>query len=702
MIRGGRHLRAWAATATVIAAVLLAAVMANLVGARTSTRIDLTFTGAHRLSPRTTQLLDRLAPGYELVLAVDRAGVDQRSHDAVIDLLGAMAESTPSLLLRVLDVGSPRGRTQFEELVAGLMERERPAIEEQRERFLSAASRFDAVAAALRPAQAELESLAQAVPGDRADARDIRSFFSQRAALLDLLANQLSQLAAAVRTELEDTSAALPDTATLRDRVLPELQKIDAELAPVVAQLARFAATDSMPESYKPRAAALGRSLGATRDELAVEADALVRFRRASVFRVASALEAGEALLLIGPGETGLTGIERETLIPSAGVAAHAPAEVARRAEDLVAIALASLSSHDPPILVMLHAEVDPFVMSTPIFEQFIERNRLRGVDVVEWPLMTQPDPPPLEPLDPAGTRPVVYFVIAPNSAASSVEGKEELAGARRAARLGDTLAALIDDEASMIVSVNPSVFPTFGDTDPIARALEPIGLVPLTGSPLVFDQLGPQGVHRSLTAADAAGTAGEHALNDALASLPVRLLWPIVVDAAEKPGIVSLPLLEIEGGADRWLESQWIGLWQAASGGASGTSVVFDAGRDVRRDRYVVARAAERVRGPSLRPQRVICVGSNGWALDRVAQERAVIDGRLVPTHPGNLELIDAGVFWLAGHDEMIARGASTASAPTVGPIEPATLRLVQWIVIAGLPLSVLLLGVACRIIRG
>lgn len=702
MIRSTRHLRAAAATLIVVAATLLAVLMANLIGTTTSTRLDLTFTGAHHLSPRTAQLLDRLTPGYEIILAVDQAAVDARSRDAVVDLLGTMADASAALTVRVIDVGSPRGRSQFESLVDALKLRDKPAIDRQSARFLESAAAFESAAAALRQSQAELESLAQAVPTDRPDARDIRTFFAQRAALMSLLADQLAQITTAVRTELEDTAGALPDTATLRDRVVPELKKIDVQLAPVVSQLGRFATTANMPESYKPRAAALSRALGSARDRLTVEADALVRFRRASVFRVASTLEAGEACLVIGPGEGGLTGIERDMLIPTAGAASYAPAETARRAEDLVTIALSSLASRDRPILVMLHAEIDPFVMSTPILEQFIERSRLRGIDIVEWPLITQPEHPPLEPLDPDHSRPVVYFVIAPNSAAASVGGNEELAGARRATRLGLTLQKLIDDEASMLVNVNPSVFPTFGDTDPVASALAPLGLEPLTGSPIVFDQLGPNGTHRSLTAADAVGTSGQHPLNAALATLPVRMLWPVAIDAVETPGIETTPLLEIRGGADRWLESVWVALWQAASGGAAGTVVTFDDGRDTRRDKYIVAQAAERSRGPTQRPQRVICVGSNAWALDRVAQERAVIDGRLVPLHPGNLELIDAGVFWLAGQDEMIARGASTASAPTVGPIEPGTLRLLQWLIIAGLPALILAIGIGYRIIRG
>ncbi len=701
-----RYLRACLSTIVVVAAALLSVVLANLIGARTSTRFDLTLTGTHRLSPRTAQLLDRLPDGYQIILAVDRAGVDQRAYDAVVDLLNEMADSSPSLGVQIVDVGKPRQRAQFEALVADLRERDRPLVEQQAQRLAEAASRFTEAAATLRQSQTELESLAQSVPGNRPDARDIREFFAQRGALAMHLADQLEQVASAVRTGIAPVEGALPDTATMRDRVLPELEKIDAQLAPVISQLGRFASTDAMPQNHKPASGRLGRTLASVRDSLLVEADALSRFERASVFRVASALEQGEACLIVGPPDAGVTGIQRDTLIPSsAGLSAarvRAPMEIARRAEDLVTIALSSLASHDRPILVMLHAEVEPFVMSTPAFEQFIERNRMRGVDVVEWSLLTHPDPPALEPLDPGGTRPVVYFVIAPNSAAASVGGNEDLAGARRAARLGITLGSLLENGASAMVSVNPSVFPTFGDIDPIAATLEPFGLLPLTGSPLVFEVLDASGQRRTLTAVDAVGVQGDNTLSQAVADLPTRLIWPIVIDVEPIEGVETNAVLEVKGGSDRWLESQWIGLWQAASGSGAGAGVTYDPARDVRRDRYAVARTAERIVDGTLRPQRILCIGSNAWALDRVAQARTTVDGRLVALHPGNLELIDASVFWLAGQDEMIARGASTASAPTVSAIEPAMRTRLEWALIAGLPLGVLVLGVGYRVLRG
>lgn len=698
-----RHMRAWASTTIVMAAILLAVIMANLAASTRHARIDLTFTRAHRLSPRTTQLLDRLGPGYQIVLAVDRAATDQRCFDATLDLLNQMADRTTSLDLRTIDVGSTSGRAQFESLIVELQNRERPLVESQAARFNQSATQLQSNAAVLRQSQATLETLAQSVPGNRPDATDIRSFFAQRAALLGLLADQHEHIASAINTALSTTQpGTLPDTATLRDRVLPELNAIETQLAPVVSQLARFAATDSMPDSHRTESSTSTREIGTILDALRVDIDALTQFRRASVFRVASAIETGEACLVIGPTEAGLTGLDRASIIPSITDPNRSPAEAARHAEDMFTIALASVASHDPPILIIIHAEIEPFVMTTPAFEQFIDRNRLRGVDVVEWPIITQPEHPPLEPLDPDSIRPVVYFAIAPNSAAASVQGDEERAGARRAARLGAVLSTLRDEGAQLAININPSVFPTFGDDDPIASVVAPFGLKPLTGSPLLLSQLGQRGDRHTITAADAVGTGGEQPIAKALAGLSTRMLWPIVIDEEPVPGVETFTLLTVEGGTDRWLESQWIGVWQEASQNTATVNATFDPARDVRRDSYTVARATQRPHPTGTGFQRILCIGSNAWALDRVAQERARLDGRLVPLHPGNLELIDAGVFWLAGQDDMIAQGASTASSPTVSAMEPAIRTRLAWFVLAGLPLGVLALGIGYRICRG
>jgi hypothetical protein len=83
------------------------------------------------------------------------------------------------------------------------------------------------------------------------------------------------------------------------------------------------------------------------------------------------------------------------------------------------------------------------------------------------------------------------------------------------------------------------------------------------------------------------------------------------------------------------------------------------------------------------------------------VTQQGRLVDGRPVLQNPGNLELLDASVHWLAHQDELIAQSAAATAAPMVRAIDERSLRLVRFATIGGLPVFVLLCGVALRVLR-
>lgn len=694
---------AWASTLVVIAAVLLGVVLANLAGARTRARFDFTSTGQHRLSPRTEQLLNHLDGRYEVVLAIDRAGVDRVSFDAVIDLFSNLARRSEHVGFRTVDIGQAGGRAQFEALVARLRDRDRPVAQEQAALLATSLDRLDRIGVRLEDLRVRLESLAASVPTERADAAAIRRFLQQAGSLAGAQGQQTRALAAGARSPLQPEGNELPDTPRLRDRLVPEFERLRTQVDTLASQLGRYASTDAMPQESRTSAGAMSRELTQVRDELASEADTLRRMEAPSVFRVAAALESGEACIVIGPPGAGLTAIDRQALFPpvqalgGAGVAVAG--EVACRAEDLVAIALTTLTAPSRPIVVFVHAEIEPFVLTSPSFEQLIEHAHLRGLDVLEWAVITQPEPPGIEAINPDALRPVVYLVISPNSVAASPGQDPELSGARRASRLAATLSTLIERGESVLLSVNPSIFPTYGDTDPLPATLAPFGLTALTGSPLVAERATQRGREPGTTLI-ARGTAGEHPLQQALRTLPTMLLWPIAIDVASTPGVETVDLLNVAGSDGLWMESQWIALWQVQVGTTS-SEVTFDRARDARRPAYTLAAAAERSIAPG-QAQRVVLIGSNGWALDRVAQPRAAVDGRLMAVNPGNLELFDACVSWLAGADDEIARGVSASGAPLIRPLDEGTLTRLRWLAVAGMPVLVLLGGIVYRVVKG
>ena len=111
---------------------------------------------------------------------------------------------------------------------------------------------------------------------------------------------------------------------------------------------------------------------------------------------------------------------------------------------------------------------------------------------------------------------------------------------------------------------------------------------------------------------------------------------------------------------------------------------------------------AVERELAGLPRPQRLVIVGSNSWYSDHVMGEAATVDGRIVPANPGNIELMEASIYWLAGQDDSIAQSATARAVPLIRSLDRGTLRLLRWVAIAGLPGAVLGLGVVWRLTRG
>ena len=71
-----RRFRAGLLGAIALACATSSLIMANILGEHFSQRYDVTATGEHRLSPRTTAMLGSLTHDYRLVVAIDAATVE--------------------------------------------------------------------------------------------------------------------------------------------------------------------------------------------------------------------------------------------------------------------------------------------------------------------------------------------------------------------------------------------------------------------------------------------------------------------------------------------------------------------------------------------------------------------------------------------------------------------------------------------------
>ena len=359
--------------------------------------------------------------------------------------------------------------------------------------------------------------------------------------------------------------------------------------------------------------------------------------------------------------------------------------------------------SNTKPIVVLTHSENARILESSPFFTSIQDRLGQRGIDMTEWQVGDPADPvtlPDLSELDPDGTRPVVFVTLSPDSSASARK-QGDLPGPKRAAALGNAVAYLLDHQLPLLVNVNPSILPSYGEPDPIVAPLEQLGLTLSTGTPLLREVVSTRDrqVRTDLTALP---EPSSNPISHAIANLPIQLTWPIPITITPNASWQVTPLLEIADTGSVWAESQWLGYWQTARAQRSLLPNLprFDADTDRRSDQFVVAVAADRTDTPP-RTGRVVVVGSNGWYANPIAFAYQTTDGRVSRTYPGNAELFEAAVLYLAGMDEQIAKSASARAIPMIVQIEPARLRVLRWVLVAGLPIGVLVLGVLWRLVR-
>ena len=101
--------------------------------------------------------------------------------------------------------------------------------------------------------------------------------------------------------------------------------------------------------------------------------------------------------------------------------------------------------------------------------------------------------------------------------------------------------------------------------------------------------------------------------------------------------------------------------------------------------------------------------VGNAYWASDLITSNAdARLTGRGLglakqygAAYPGNTELFVNCVYWLAGLDELIARGARSQDIRRIEGIDSAALTRLKWTMSAGMPLGVLIIGLAVYFIR-
>ncbi len=709
-----------------MAAATACLVLGNVLAERVSPRVDITASGEHRLSPRTLATLENLEGKYRVVVATGFDAATRRSRQRLQDVLDQMVEAAGEdrLSTSLIDVSGPAGQEAFERLQRDLAERERGQIEAHARGVRSACVASSEAAAAMEKLAGELEGVRDAIPASDGKFVATREALDAGARQARANAKGLVDTAGTIEQELgqQETATIVPNTPPMSSALQQQLSSAATYLQGVADGLANFASNEQAPKAARDRASGLVPGVRDRRAKAAMEGDALARLPRLDILRVASAIQSQSVALVIGPGAAasgesgkGMNAIPIDRLVPpdavlSARAAGGAGGDSRRDAEELLGTALGMLSEPARPIVVFVHGEASRGLVKAA-FGPLVDGLLLRGIDSEEWACVAENDPPSLASLDPAGDRPVVYAVIGTNSARGSGAGGPS--GVERAQRLGRVLGQLIAEGKPVLVSVFPSTLPAFGQTDPIASALTGLGIDLDAGRPILRETTTTAGrrvdAFARLTSVGGAGR-GEHPVLRAIGNLPTFFEWPVPMSVKEggAAGFATTPLFEISD-ASSWGESEWMAYAQIPMESHTpgmAMAPMIDSAQDSTQGPWTIAMAAEKrdlvgVAGRAS-TQRAVVVGSSRWFVGDVVNASASVDGRLVRTHPGNAELFESSVLWLAGQDELIAQSVASRSVALVRPLKPGTVTLLRWALMAGLPMGVLGLGAAWRFWRG
>ncbi|MCA9288456.1 MAG: hypothetical protein KDA05_07720 [Phycisphaerales bacterium] len=713
----------------IVAFALIWTALANLIALDPRLRVvaDVTATGEHRLAPRTRAVLDSLEPGYEVAIA-GAASADRQVRTRVADVLDAMARTGR---VQVTWIDDPAGQ-EYTDLLERLVARDRPALDGASQSLGEAADELERGAAlldrldeGLRDTQAAIVAAADANTPANAAARQR---LAEYAGVARALASDTRTAAGAIRTDLGAAGGLnVPpiDTATMVARRV--LARLASELQTLSTALGDMAAVPDIADAASTRARTWSEQARIGRAPIAIAGERADAIRTPDIVRVARVLEGVQAVLVVSP--TGVTAVAFDTLFPSAipETVDGARADIGAQAEDLITSALASLASPRAPIVVVVHAE-DLRLLEQNAMTALVARLALRRIDVLEWRIVAEPEAPSLTALDPTATRPVVYVALGTSSASGS-SGPSGLSGADRVARLGTTLRRLADRGEPILLSIAPSTLPAFGAADEATTFLSQFGLAADSGRPLLTERIlngrrfvDTDRVVQSVASRAPTPSAGSDAsgggatttesiasnpIAAAAANLAIALRWGVALERRDPPQGVRAtvtPLIE-EAAAQTWGEAQWLAYWQVPAEQRARVLQPPTPDANLGDDTsgpWLLAAAVERTAPFLARPQRLVVVGANGWFFDAIAARSEVVGGRVVPTFPGNSELFEASVYWLAGQEDFIARSAAAGSVATIRPLSPGEASVIRWLVLAILPLGTLGVGIVWRLARG
>ncbi len=615
------------------------------------TRIDATGSRRYTLSDQTTSFLQALDEPWRIVILMDETLSDRATAKQVDEVLRRYEEASEMVSVDRIDPANPTSMKNYEVLLQDIMTIYADELHEAEAAIGQGTKTFQELMtfASSESAWSELVSQLGGTPKELETLRTLTTSLALLGRDGRLILDEVD------KAMFVDMAAPLPRLAVARDILAAANGRWSRELSEVAWWLQENR-SDGFALAAREEAAAFN-SMAA---KLAKSDDVLRRLGRLEFGELAVQLTEGQGAILMSP--TRAIMIPASLLFPTGRSTTGIAQDQRFRGEQIISSALRSLNAEEVPQVVFVHAEEQSLLVKNKdgvdiaAVQGLMESSRFR---VLEW-IPADSARPSL------GDGPVVYVVIPPSSRAG-------LEISQREQTLLDAVTGLLAGNEPVMLNVQPSLLPRYGQVDPWAKLLMQVGIEANT-SKVVLQQVavGPQQVYIQ-RAQLIDRSVGEHSIARAVDSRRMYLPLPVEISGGE-------PLLSIMPDEDRWLDDNW-----AAETDATGKSRI--------QEELTVASAVVHHENA-----RAIVVGSGGWLLSWAADRASQLgDGQVTMTNPGNSEFLLASVAWLAGLDEWIAASPLGQQSSRIEGLSSNMYTVWLFVLIFGVPVFILLVsGVA------
>jgi ABC-2 type transport system permease protein len=619
-------------------------------------RIDATGTRAYTLSEQTRLLLDSLENPWKIVVLLDDATVAKPVIQQVDEVLRRYSEGSSHIEVERINPANPASISQYEALLQTLLHLYEGELSTAERAIDSAVASFQELMVFASSTSAWAEQVAELTSKSK-EKETLQTVASSLALLGSDGGLILNEVTKAMQV---DAGHPLPQINSARDILVAATGQWSQELAEVAWWL-----SDGKSMSISSICASQVSAFEKMAVQLAKCDDELRQLGNLELGQLAMQLASGEGAIIIS--EDSATMIPASLIFPRSGIMQETTAIDQRfRGEQIISSAMRSLKSTVQPTVVFVHAEEGSLLGRR---QNNVDLWSVRGLletsrfGVAQW--IPADDPRPSLP-----DGPVVWVVIPPSSRAGLTPSPREQS-------LLDATFDLLSEDKPVLLNLQPSLLPRYGQKDPWSTLVKGIGITIDTEHVLVEQIATGQNrieVQRSQMIDD---MHSNHLIARAVSGRQIFLPFPLRVTGGE-------PLIVIEPSEDLWFDANWE------------RAMVDSAGKNSLDKQVQIAAAIEHTNG-----SRAVIIGSGGWLFSWAADRAVSLGGnQIAMVNPGNSELLLASVEWLSGLDDWIAASPLGQQTSRVDGLSQTVYFVWTIILILGIPF-ILVLASALTLFR-